>query len=235
MSQTRSISKVHTLLIYVYCFPIHLFLLWHCPLAHILFFLDDSEEILFFFLLTSLMSLGNLPYMCHRQLPYRISIFPTRQNYVFLKPKANVTVWTASGLLFVSNIKRSPFHSRNSGLFPFIQHSTQDSKDSVKLFMEIICDCTWTFRQFCPGSIHHLQASCQPDALTSDALRLHFLLSYWYPITIAVIKSFISEPNNYLLGYVEARKLVCTSRSNESARKSALLLLHWLLEIERDG
>lgn len=72
----------------------------------------------------------------------------------------------------------------------------------------------------------HLQEPCQPGALTSDTLRLHFLLSYWYPITIAAIKSFISEPNNYLLGYVEARKLVCTSRSSESAGKSALLLLH---------
>lgn len=145
---------------------------------------------------------------------------------MFLKPKANATVCTACGLFFVSNIKRSPFHSRNSGLFPFFQHSTQDSKDSVALFMEIIYDCTWTFGQFYLGSVHHLQEPCQPDALTSGTLRLHFLLSYWYSITIAVIQSFISEANNYFLGYVEARKLVCTSRSSENARECALLLLH---------
>lgn len=145
---------------------------------------------------------------------------------MFLKPKANAIVCTASGILFVSNIKRNQFHSRNRSLFPFFQHSTQDSKVSVTLFMEIIYDCTWTFRHFCPGSVHHLQESCQSDVLTSDALRLRFLLSYWYLITIAVIKSFISEPNNYLQGYVEARKLVCTSRSSENIRKSALLLLH---------
>jgi len=101
--------------------------------------------------------------------------------------------------------------------------------------MEIIYDCTWTYRQFCPGSVHYLQESCQLDALTSDALRLHFLLSYWYPITIAAIKSFISTPNNYLLGYVEVWKLVCTSRSSENARKAALLLLHWFLEVESNG
>lgn len=122
--------------------------------------------------------------MCRRQLPYRISIAPSRQSCVFLKPKINAIVCTTSGLLFVSNIKRSPFHSRTSGLFPFFQHSSQDSKDSVTLFLEIAYDCTWTFRQFCPGSVHHLQASCQPDALISDALRLHFfivlLVSYHY-------------------------------------------------------
>ena len=141
---------------------------------------------------------------------------------------------SATGLLFVSNIKRSPFPSRNSSLFPFFfQHSTQDSKDA--LFMEIIYDCTRTYRQFCPGSVHYLQESCQLDALTSDALRLHFLLSYWYPITIAAIKSFISAPNNYLLGNVEVWKLVCTSRSSENARKSALLLLPWFLEVESNG
>lgn len=93
---------------------------------------------------------------------------------MFLKPKANAMVCTASGLLFVSNIKRSPFHSRKSSLFLFFQHSTQDSKDSIALFMEIIYDCTRTFRQFCLGSVHHLQESYQLDALTSDALRLHF-------------------------------------------------------------
>lgn len=101
--------------------------------------------------------------------------------------------------------------------------------------MEIIYDYTRTYRQFCPGSVHYLQESCQLDALTSDALRLHFLLSYWYPITIAAIKSFISAPNNYLLGNVEVWKLVCTSRSSENGRKSALLLLPWFLEVESNG
>lgn len=45
-----------------------------------------------------------------------------------LKPKANATVCTATGLLFVSNIKRSPFPSRNSSLFPSsfsAQHTRQ--------------------------------------------------------------------------------------------------------------
>ena len=41
-----------------------------------------------------------------------------------LKPKANATVCTATGLLFVSNIKRSPFPSRNSSLFPSFFFST---------------------------------------------------------------------------------------------------------------
>lgn len=104
--------------------------------------------------------------MCHRELPYRISIFSTRRSCVFLKPKANAMVCTASGLFFVSNIKRSPFHSRNSSLFPFCQHSTQDSKDSVALFMESIYDRTWTFRQFCPGSL-------QPPPGTLPARRTH--------------------------------------------------------------
>jgi hypothetical protein len=78
--------------------------------------------------------------------------------------------------------------------------------------------------QFCPGSAYLLQKSCQPDALTSDALRLHFLLSYWYLMAIAVMKNFVSEPNNYLLGYVEARELICTSRSSE--KKICFLLNH---------
>lgn len=174
-----------------------------------------------------------MPHICHRQVPYRISIFPTRQSYMFLKPKAKTIVYIASGFLFVSNIKRSPFHSRNIGLFPFSQHSPQDSKDSVMLFMEIIYDCTWTFRQFCQAPF---TTSGIPPAWSTHTrcIKTSFfivlLVSYHY-----CSNSFISEPNNYLLGYVEVRKLVCTSRSNEKARISAVLLLHWFLGIERNG
>lgn len=82
--------------------------------------------------------------------------------------------------------------------------------------------------------------NCQPGAQASDALRPSFLLSYWYLNAPAIIKRFISEPNNYLQGYaVRARKLVYTSRSYENEKErereskkslKSVLLLHWCLE-----
>lgn len=182
-----------------------------------------------FLLVTSLMSLDNVPYMSHRQLPHRISIFPTRQSYVFLKPKANATLCTASGLLFVSNIKRSRFHARNSRLFPPFSAQQRFCHTTCRNHLWWYLD----LQAILPRLRSPPLASCQPVTLMSKALRLHcsvLLVSYHYGS-----KSFISEANNYSPGYVEGRKLVCTWRNNEGAIRSAVLLLHWFLEVERNG
>lgn len=153
---------------------------------------------------------------------------------MFLKPKANAMVCTASGLLFVSNIKRSPFHSRKSSLFLFsAQHTRQQ-----RLHRTIYGNHLWLhsdLQAVLPGLCSPPPGILPAWCTHIRCIKTSFLLSYWHPITIAAMKSFISEPNNYLLGCVEARKLVCTSRSSENARKSALLLLHWFLEVERNG